>query len=96
MISRNTVWDTKIGTRGMNKATTVDSDPEPVLPILGEHLLSSYVVRVMVRRGRWRISLQDVRTGKISHFDSFALLLEHLESLEPQLVVPDRLKSTPK
>ena len=74
----------------------MDSDPEPTLPILGEHLLSSYVVRVAVRRGRWRISLQDVRTGKISHFESFALLLGHLESLEPQLLVPDRLKPDPK
>ncbi len=74
----------------------MDSDPESVPPVLGEYLLSSYVVRVAVRRGRWRISLQDVRTGKIRHFDSFALLLKHFESLEPQLHVPGWLDHKPK
>jgi hypothetical protein len=45
-----------------------------------ERLLGGYVLRIAVHRRRWRLSLQDVKTGEQHVFTSFEALCEHLES----------------
>ena len=50
-----------------------------------EILISSYILRLSVHRNRWRIVLQDVRTGEAEPFSSIEGLIAHLGHLNVRL-----------
>ena len=36
-----------------------------------ERLVAGYLIRIAVRRNRWRITLHDPTSGEVERFDSF-------------------------
>lgn len=48
---------------------------------MSTRILASYVVRVVVSDGHWRLEVRDVRHGTAWTFDSFDALGAHLERL---------------
>ena len=65
----------------MNAGVTLDQQTRGMSI---ETLISSYILRLSVHKNRWRIGLQDVRTGEWVSFDSFDRLADHLEQLSQQ------------
>lgn len=51
-----------------------------------ETLVSSYILRLSIKRNRWRIGLHNVRTGEALVFSSFEDLAKHLETHSFQIV----------
>lgn len=48
---------------------------------MANRILASYVLRIVVADGRWRLELLDVRSGAAWTFDAFDALSAHLERL---------------
>lgn len=46
-----------------------------------EKLIAGYILRVAVRRNRWRISLHDIGTQQVKVFSTFKALGEYLEKI---------------